>query len=185
MIATTEEHSSKSRLELKHASNKYPEWLDLLLQSKFFTPCLNLNHEELRKGEINVFCIDCKVCLCQHCLATPLHLGHKQLQIRRYMYRDVVKIDDMQKLMSCSRVMVLYERENNGCDTFELSQMIEMEMEVEVEKENKNAELFSPTDSVHSNENNNSFNNLDGYNLPFELNLKHKRKGVPRRSPFF
>ena len=91
----------------------------------------------------------------------------------------------------CLNWQVLYESENNGCDTFELSQIIEME--VEKENKNKNAELFSLTDSVHSNENNNSFNNLDEYNSPFGLNLKHKmkdkmkhkRKRVPRRSPFF
>ncbi|XXG58994.1 hypothetical protein AAC387_Pa04g1164 [Persea americana] len=226
------------RLGLNQTSNKYPEWLDLLLQSKFFMPCLNLNHEELRRGEINVFCIDCKVCLCQYCFATPMHSGHKQLQIRRYMYRDVVKINDMQKLMNCSHVMpytlnsakvillnprpqaakpptklneigpncmscermlvepnrycsiackVLYESKNNGCDTFELPQIEAMEMDVK--KEIKIADLVSSTGSVHSNESNNSFNNLDEYNSPYHLNLKpkmmHKRKGVPRRSPFF
>ena len=83
-------------------------------------------------------------------------------------------------------MQVLYESGNNGCDTFELSQIEAMEMEMEV-KEIKNADLISSTGSVHSNENN-SFNNLDEYNSPFHLNLKpkmmHKGKGVPCRSPF-
>ncbi|KAF8370107.1 hypothetical protein HHK36_031858 [Tetracentron sinense] len=79
-----------------------PEWLETLLQSKFFGPCYD--HHDLRKNEMNVFCIDCNRCVCQHCLSSTAHYLHKLLQIRRYVYQDVVRLQDVQKHLDCSKV---------------------------------------------------------------------------------
>ncbi|XP_060178446.1 protein RGF1 INDUCIBLE TRANSCRIPTION FACTOR 1-like [Lycium barbarum] len=77
-----------------------PKWLEVLLAEKFFNSCLV--HEFDRKNEENVFCLDCCLSLCIHCL--PSHQNHKLLQIRRYVYQDVLCFKDANKLLDCSFV---------------------------------------------------------------------------------
>ncbi|XP_010278728.1 PREDICTED: uncharacterized protein LOC104612807 [Nelumbo nucifera] len=81
---------------------KKPEWLELLLKSKFFGPCFD--HQDLKKNEMNVYCVNCNQCVCQHCLSSSAHYLHVLLQIRRYVYNDVVRLHDMQKHLDCSKV---------------------------------------------------------------------------------
>ncbi|XP_059645830.1 protein RGF1 INDUCIBLE TRANSCRIPTION FACTOR 1 [Cornus florida] len=77
-----------------------PEWLSSLLRSKFFRSCVD--HRDLRKNEKNVFCIDCTICLCKHCIVA--HDFHRWLQICRYVYHDVVRLQDIQKHLDCSKI---------------------------------------------------------------------------------
>ncbi|GLJ13158.1 hypothetical protein SUGI_0206520 [Cryptomeria japonica] len=77
-----------------------PAWLDSLLTEKFFAGCSN--HESAKKNEKNIFCLDCLRSICPHCLY--VHRSHRLLQIRRYVYHDVIRLDDMEKLMDCSYV---------------------------------------------------------------------------------
>ncbi|KAI7995819.1 hypothetical protein LOK49_LG11G02406 [Camellia lanceoleosa] len=77
--------------------NSIPQWIEVLLGEKFFIPCLV--HESEKK---NTFCLDCCISLCPHCL--PPHQIHHLLQIRRYVYQDVVRLIDAQKLIDCSCV---------------------------------------------------------------------------------
>lgn len=77
-----------------------PIWLDVLLAEKFFCACAK--HDCWKKNEKNVFCLDCKSSICQHCL--PDHNLHQLLQIRRYVYHDVIRLHDIHKLLDCSRV---------------------------------------------------------------------------------
>ncbi|KAF6144494.1 hypothetical protein GIB67_013138, partial [Kingdonia uniflora] len=77
-----------------------PQWLEVLLGEKFFNPCLV--HESLKKNEKNIFCLDCCCGICTHCL-TP-HRSHRLLQIRRYVYHDVVRAEEIGKLIDCSYV---------------------------------------------------------------------------------
>ncbi|PON53839.1 B-box-type zinc finger [Parasponia andersonii] len=77
-----------------------PQWLEFLLGEKFFTPC-NV-HECTKKNEKNIFCLDCCTSICSHCL--PSHHLHSLLQIRRYVYHDVIRLSDAQKLIDCSSV---------------------------------------------------------------------------------
>ncbi|XP_059309573.1 protein RGF1 INDUCIBLE TRANSCRIPTION FACTOR 1-like [Lycium ferocissimum] len=77
-----------------------PRWLEVLLALKFFNACSI--HELERRNEENVFCLDCCVGLCIHCM--PSHRGHKILQIRRYVYQDVLCLKDANKLLDCSFV---------------------------------------------------------------------------------
>ncbi|XP_057512626.1 protein RGF1 INDUCIBLE TRANSCRIPTION FACTOR 1-like [Actinidia eriantha] len=74
--------------------------LSYLLGEKFFIPCLV--HESEKKSEKNTFCLDCCISLCPHCL--PPHKNHRLLQIRRYVYQDVIRLSDAQELMDCSLV---------------------------------------------------------------------------------
>ncbi|XP_030546709.1 protein RGF1 INDUCIBLE TRANSCRIPTION FACTOR 1 [Rhodamnia argentea] len=77
-----------------------PAWLDALYTEKFFVGCSY--HENAKKNEKNVCCLDCCVSICPHCI--PIHRFHRLLQVRRYVYHDVVRLEDLQKLIDCSNV---------------------------------------------------------------------------------
>ncbi|KAM3379767.1 protein RGF1 INDUCIBLE TRANSCRIPTION FACTOR 1-like [Capsicum galapagoense] len=77
-----------------------PKWLEVLLDEKFFNSCLV--HEYEKKNEENTFCLDCCLTLCIHCL--PSHQNHKLLQIRRYIYQDVLLLKEANKVLDCSFV---------------------------------------------------------------------------------
>ncbi|KAJ8749021.1 hypothetical protein K2173_013464 [Erythroxylum novogranatense] len=83
------------------SSNPLPSWLQVLLTEKFFNACII--HEEAKKNEKNIYCLDCCISICPHCLGSP-HNSHRLLQIRRYVYHDVIRLDDAQKLFDCSFV---------------------------------------------------------------------------------
>lgn len=82
------------------ASSGKPGWLDALLTAKFFAACAK--HAALKKNEQNIFCVDCCVGICQHCLSG--HSPHRLLQIRRYVYHDVIRLQDILKLIDCALV---------------------------------------------------------------------------------
>ncbi|GLU05605.1 hypothetical protein SLE2022_226980 [Rubroshorea leprosula] len=77
-----------------------PAWLRVLLGEKFFEPCIV--HKSVKKNEKNIFCLNCCITICTHCL--PLHRRHRRLQIRRYVYHDVIRLSDAQKFINCSLV---------------------------------------------------------------------------------
>ncbi|KAL6223793.1 hypothetical protein ACLB2K_002651 [Fragaria x ananassa] len=77
-----------------------PAWLEALYSQKFFAACSF--HETAKKNEKNVYCLDCCTSICPHCL--PSHRCHRLLQIRRYVYHDVVRLEDLQKLVDCNNV---------------------------------------------------------------------------------
>lgn len=83
-----------------YSSSALPRWLEVLLRGKFFSPCLI--HEFAKKNERNIFCLDCCISICPHCLSP--HRSHRLLQIRRYVYHDVIRLDDAEKLIDCSFV---------------------------------------------------------------------------------
>eukprot|EP00252_Welwitschia_mirabilis_P026962 TRINITY_DN9054_c0_g1_i5.p1 TRINITY_DN9054_c0_g1~~TRINITY_DN9054_c0_g1_i5.p1 ORF type:complete len:247 (-),score=-3.34 TRINITY_DN9054_c0_g1_i5:217-957(-) len=82
------------------SSPKKPAWLKALLSDHFFVPCFK--HLDLKKNEVNIFCVDCCASICQYCL--PSHRSHRLLQVRRYVYHDVIRLHDIQKLLDCSLV---------------------------------------------------------------------------------
>lgn len=77
-----------------------PAWMQGLLSEKFFVGCGT--HDSARKNEKNIYCLDCCKSICPHCL--PAHLTHRLLQVRRYVYHDVIRLDDLVKLIDCSYV---------------------------------------------------------------------------------
>ncbi|KAI8471128.1 MAG: hypothetical protein J3K34DRAFT_468469 [Monoraphidium minutum] len=84
-------------------------WLRSLITTSqagsFFNPCPV--HKDFRKSEATLFCVDCDanpVCraLCQHCV--PSHAGHRTIQVRRYVYCDVVRASDISPFVDISSV---------------------------------------------------------------------------------
>ncbi|KAF8408596.1 hypothetical protein HHK36_004660 [Tetracentron sinense] len=77
-----------------------PAWLDGLMAETFFVGCGV--HETRRKNEKNIFCLECCRSICPHCVSS--HRSHPLLQVRRYVYHDVVRLDDLEKLIDCSYI---------------------------------------------------------------------------------
>ncbi|GAB2216153.1 hypothetical protein Droror1_Dr00023922 [Drosera rotundifolia] len=80
--------------------NQKPAWLEAIYAEKFFEGCTR--HETAKKNEKNVLCLDCCISICPHCIT--LHRFHRLLQIRRYVYHDVIRLEDLEKLIDCSSV---------------------------------------------------------------------------------
>lgn len=80
--------------------NEKPAWLERLMAETFFGACGV--HEDRRKNEKNVFCLHCCLSICPHCLSS--HRSHPLLQVRRYVYHDVIRLDDLEKLVDCSNI---------------------------------------------------------------------------------
>lgn len=94
----------------KKRRHQWPKWLNSLLGDPFFIPCED--HKEFRKNEQNVYCLDCDERICQNCLVcldSPKygHGEHNLLQIRRYVYQDVVRITDVHKILDCTKIQVI------------------------------------------------------------------------------
>lgn len=62
---------------LQLISSHLPRWLQVLLTEKFFNACVI--HEEAKKNEKNVYCLDCCISICPHCLSP--HSSHRLLQV--------------------------------------------------------------------------------------------------------
>ncbi|XP_073313789.1 protein RGF1 INDUCIBLE TRANSCRIPTION FACTOR 1-like isoform X1 [Primulina huaijiensis] len=81
-------------------TSEIPRWLLALLREKFFNGCII--HEDSKKNEKNVFCLDCCEGICSHCFVH--HPSHRLFQIRRYVYHNVIRLGDADKLMDCAQV---------------------------------------------------------------------------------
>ncbi|XP_052183398.1 protein RGF1 INDUCIBLE TRANSCRIPTION FACTOR 1-like [Diospyros lotus] len=78
-----------------------PAWLEgLMAEETFFAACGF--HKRIWKNEKNIFCLNCCQSFCTHCLSS--HPSHPFLQVRKYVYRDVIKLDDLQSLIDCSYI---------------------------------------------------------------------------------
>ncbi|WOG96570.1 hypothetical protein DCAR_0415906 [Daucus carota subsp. sativus] len=75
-------------------------WLQSLCTDKFFRACSI--HVMAKKNEKNICCLDCCTSICPHCVHS--HRFHRLLQVRRYVYHDVVRLEDLEKLFDCSNV---------------------------------------------------------------------------------
>lgn len=100
-------HSKCYRIEDPNTqlSSRTERWMLAMLRSQFFGPCPR--HEHLKKNECTYFCMDCPISststsLCIHCL--PEHQGHSLLQIRRYVYCDVVRAHDISPHMDVAGI---------------------------------------------------------------------------------
>ncbi|KAL1538474.1 protein RGF1 INDUCIBLE TRANSCRIPTION FACTOR 1 [Salvia divinorum] len=78
-----------------------PAWLEGLMAESFFAACGV--HQNCRKNEKNIFCLNCCQSFCPHCLLSH-HPSHPLLQVRRYVYQDVIRLDDLEKLIDCSYI---------------------------------------------------------------------------------
>ncbi|XVF46800.1 hypothetical protein PTKIN_Ptkin03bG0057500 [Pterospermum kingtungense] len=81
---------------------KVPPWLESLLSTAFFTICPR--HRDTPRNECNMYCLDCmNDPFCFYCRSSR-HKDHLVIQIRRSSYHDVVRVDEIQKVLDTSGV---------------------------------------------------------------------------------
>ena len=87
------------------------EWVQRLCDTPFFGACRL--HHDVPKNDCTMFCIDAPKApaLCGHC-APLVDPALRLLQVRRYVYRDVVKSDDISRYLDVSGVQAYTV---NGC----------------------------------------------------------------------
>lgn len=79
-----------------------PPWLESLLLTAFFTICPR--HRDTPRNECNMYCLDCmNDAFCFYCRSSR-HKDHLVIQIRRSSYHDVVRVDEIQKVLDISGV---------------------------------------------------------------------------------
>ncbi|XP_057972176.1 protein RGF1 INDUCIBLE TRANSCRIPTION FACTOR 1-like [Malania oleifera] len=78
-----------------------PEWLEAFLNKTFFGGC---STHQVRRNDLNKYCINCDCPVCQYCISSGGHRQHKQLKIYRHVYKDVVPLNDMEKHIDCSKI---------------------------------------------------------------------------------
>ncbi|KAH7837059.1 hypothetical protein Vadar_009080 [Vaccinium darrowii] len=188
-----------------------PAWLEGLMgESTFFAAC-GL-HENRRKNEKNIFCLDCCQSFCPHCL--PSHRDHPLLQVRRYVYHNVVRLDDLEKLIDCSYIQVdymVYQGEDissilyrfDGSDfTFSRFEGLRMDGSDLLDEDNAqitpNSILEDPLQFIGSSCSNTTVGSSGisrdperktkkkgstGFLPGIVLSLTSRRKGAPHRSP--
>ncbi|CAL4889457.1 unnamed protein product [Urochloa decumbens] len=91
------------------AARQPPAWLRRLLDTTFFEPCPEhlavTASRSTRSFGCNLFCTDCagSGALCSGCVAAG-HEGHRIIQIRKSSAHCMVKVSDVERLLSVSQV---------------------------------------------------------------------------------
>ncbi|CAG9461765.1 unnamed protein product [Pedinophyceae sp. YPF-701] len=76
-------------------------WIQALIDGNFFKPCAA--HSKCKRSECTYFCATCvSEGLCSHCLSD--HRGHEVIQVRKYVYCEVVRLQDIQRYIDASPV---------------------------------------------------------------------------------
>ncbi|KMZ69624.1 PLATZ transcription factor family protein [Zostera marina] len=106
-MASDDDDNKNLQIALKKRRQQWPKWLNSVLGEPFFTLCED--HKDCRKNEKNIYCLDCDARICQNCLvcldsSKYSHLQHNLLRIRRYVYQDVIRIQDLHKFMDCTKI---------------------------------------------------------------------------------
>ncbi|KAL8168148.1 hypothetical protein V2J09_009647 [Rumex salicifolius] len=95
-----EEEKTMPKAETTAAATTVPPWLEPLLTAAFFSICRV--HGDAARSECNMYCLDCPIgsAFCFYCRSSK----HKDHQIRRSSYHDVVRVSEIQTVLDLSGV---------------------------------------------------------------------------------
>ncbi|KAM7254152.1 hypothetical protein ACFE04_031834 [Oxalis oulophora] len=82
--------------------NKWPPWLKPLLKERFFVQCKL--HADSHKSECNMYCLDCINGGCCSLCVEEHHREHHVIQVRRSSYHDVIRVNEIQKVLDITGV---------------------------------------------------------------------------------
>uniref|UniRef100_A0A061RXI8 Platz transcription factor n=1 Tax=Tetraselmis sp. GSL018 TaxID=582737 RepID=A0A061RXI8_9CHLO len=98
------EQGETNILPRRNAPQNHPvvSVLRRMLSASFFGPCSV--HARLKKNECTFYCLSCggNKALCAQCVCE--HENHKILQVRRYVYSDVVNTGDISSVMNINGI---------------------------------------------------------------------------------
>ncbi|XP_061347846.1 protein RGF1 INDUCIBLE TRANSCRIPTION FACTOR 1-like [Gastrolobium bilobum] len=100
MSVSSSREGNKDEQEAQSEACK-PRWLEDFLENTFFDSC---TAHPCRRNELNKYCINCNMSLCQYCVSSGPHRHHKILKIYRHVYKDVVSLAAMEKYVDCSQI---------------------------------------------------------------------------------
>ncbi|KAL8457472.1 hypothetical protein ACS0TY_035366 [Phlomoides rotata] len=79
-----------------------PDWVECFLNMTFFYKC---PIHDLQKNEVNRYCIRCNVAACKYCIISGDHDDHRGiLTIYRHVYQNVVPLNEMENHFDCRRI---------------------------------------------------------------------------------
>ncbi|RWV77137.1 hypothetical protein BHE74_00018263 [Ensete ventricosum] len=186
-----------------------PGWLGGLVEESFFVGCEA--HESRRKNEKNIFCLGCCTSICTHC--APAHRSHPLLQVmmlllplhdvRRYVYNDVVRLDDLEKLVDCcfvqvdhvllrgedlSSILFRFEDSDFAFSRFESLQVDEDDGPIAAnatleQPAQSKEERLPPSHGGGGSGSGSSGTRKSRFFPQIVLSLNNRRKGAPHRSP--
>ncbi|KAM7260959.1 hypothetical protein ACFE04_026434 [Oxalis oulophora] len=158
-----------------------PRWLQVFLSEKFFNSCII--HQNLKKNEKNIFCLDCCITICTHCVSP--HSSHRLFQIRRYVYHDVLRLDDACQLIDCSDIQINYliKTQNGGLANF----LFDCNFLVPLPEQNSHDSVIEPADSAKTCSGSIGSDEFMGLSacrpVSLMMNMSSRRKKTPQRAP--
>ncbi|KAK8614967.1 hypothetical protein V6N13_068753 [Hibiscus sabdariffa] len=187
--------SSNCVHQVEEEVNGKPKWVEAFLQRTFFDCCPD---HPIRRNEKNRYCINCDLSACQYCMSTNTHRQHKILKIYRHVYKDVVCLGAIEKYVNCAHIQPYKCNKRLVVALSPLPHSGPIS-NTETSCDICNRRLAEPDQYRYcsiackviaferkSSESDPPF--LSTLSLKKELKTekpKHKRKGKPRRAPFF
>nr|GMC74282.1 uncharacterized protein LOC107025672 [Ipomoea batatas] len=158
------------------------------LEASYFTCCEE--HNDLEKSGLNKFCVTCVAPLCNHCIQTKIHKRHDLLTIYHHSHKDVVPLKQIKKHIRCSQIQV-YKCNRQWVVALHLPKSNEGEGSRSQDKESEickacKRKLHKRSDGYHfcsiacMVENEREEAEIEA---PPPVVVRHRRKGIPHRSP--
>lgn len=80
-----------------------PQWLESFLRNTFLEKC---HAHDIKKNDLNRYCITCSSSLCKFCVTSAGHEDHDVLTIYKHVYQAAVPLEEMSRHLRCNEIEV-------------------------------------------------------------------------------